>query len=533
MPKLAAIYARVSSLKQKDGETINSQVSALMQMAKENDYTIPEGWIFKDEGISGSILNRPALDELRGQVHEGDINAVLVYSPDRLSRKYAHQLLIEMEFQKAKTELIFYNTPPAKNAEEQLSLHFKSIFAEYERAQITERCRRGRLYKAKQGNISTLPQAPYGYIYNRKTASEQPSYTIDNNEANIVRKIYSWYASEQLSMSDIALKLKEEGVKSPGGNLRWHLSTIRDILRNPAYTGTAYFGRTEKSEGFSEKIIRTKKGRIDSPPKHRQMRPKETWIPISIPTIIDEKSFQCAQERLDINKQYASRNTKEMSILQGLVVCGLCGSTCYKKVRGKSSKGVKYSYYTCSNRIKSLGCESKSVKQDALDEAVWSHIMELLKNPILIEEEIERRAKELPLESKVSTRCQDIEKELLRLTRARDKLLDAFQDGECLTLDDLRKRMKAIDQQKSSLEKELKGMQAEALKNEQNSNLRYSIRTFQDCLTKSYALNLKEKQKIMRLLVDKIVLGISCVEIHHTIPLLENSPLKPDRIIKA
>jgi site-specific DNA recombinase len=533
MPKLAAIYARVSSLKQKEGETINSQVSALITMAKERDYTIPEGWIFKDEGFSGSILHRPALDELRGQVHEGDVNAVLVYSPDRLSRKYAHQLLLEMEFQKAKTELIFFNTPPAKNAEEQMSLHFKSIFAEYERAQISERCRRGRLYRAKQGNISTLPQAPYGYTYNKKNGSEQPSYTIENYEANIVRKIYSWYTSERLSISEIALKLYKEDAKSPGGNLKWHLSTIRDVLRNPSYTGTAYFGRTEKSEGFAEKIIRTKNGRKDSPPKHRKMRPKEMWIPISIPAIIDERVFQEAQERLDINKQYASRNTKEMSILQGLVVCGLCGGTCYKKVRGMSSKGVKYSYYTCSNRIRSRKCKSKSFKQNVLDETVWNHITELLRNPVLIEEEIARRTKEQSTGSKVQMRCQEIQKELLRLTKAKDKLLDAFQDGECLTLDDLRKRMKAIDQQKNSLEKELKGMQAEALKNEQNSRLKYSIRHFQDCLARSDSLNLKERQKIMRLLIDKIVLGENCVEIHHTVPLLENSPLKPDRYIIA
>src|SRR5437660_1413583 len=143
MKKLAAIYARVSSLKQKEGETVQSQLSTLLTMAERQNFTIPEGWIFKDEGFSGSNLRRPSLEELRALIHEGDVNAVLVYSPDRLSRKYAHQLLLEMEFEKCATELIFFNTPRAANAEEQLSLHFKSIFAEYERAQIAERCRRG------------------------------------------------------------------------------------------------------------------------------------------------------------------------------------------------------------------------------------------------------------------------------------------------------------------------------------------------------------------------------------------------------
>jgi site-specific DNA recombinase len=123
-------------------------------------------------------------------VHEGDVNAVLVYSPDRLSRKYAHQLILEMEFQKTGTELIFFNTPRAKIAEEQLSLHFKSIFAEYERAQITERCSRGRLYRAKQGNISTLPHAPYGYVYNRKVGLEKVRILLKQMKQRLLKKSF-------------------------------------------------------------------------------------------------------------------------------------------------------------------------------------------------------------------------------------------------------------------------------------------------------------------------------------------------------
>src|SRR6266404_3887196 len=139
MRQKAAIYTRVSSVKQKEGENIQSQVAALVEYAAKLGYEIPDGWIFKDEGFSGSTLQRPGLDSLREIVYEGCLDAILVYSPDRLSRKYAYQLLLEIEFQKQRVELLFFNTPIAKNPEEQLSLHFKSIFAEYERAQITER----------------------------------------------------------------------------------------------------------------------------------------------------------------------------------------------------------------------------------------------------------------------------------------------------------------------------------------------------------------------------------------------------------
>src|SRR6476619_3191972 len=107
MRKNAAIYERVSSLKQKEGENVQSQISALVNYADKNDYSIPNGWIFKDEGITGSILHRPALESMREIVQEGLVDAVLVYSPDRLSRKYAYQLLLEIEFQKQGVELIF------------------------------------------------------------------------------------------------------------------------------------------------------------------------------------------------------------------------------------------------------------------------------------------------------------------------------------------------------------------------------------------------------------------------------------------
>lgn len=530
MPKLAAIYARVSSAKQKEGETINSQLFPLQKMAEERGYLIPNGWVFKDDGISGATLQRPALDELRAQIHEGDVDAVFIYSPDRLSRKYAYLLLLEMEFQKCNTELIFFNTPKASNPEEQLSLHFKAIFAEYERAQITERCRRGRLYRARQGNISVVPRAPYGYVFNKKNGSSIASYSVQDNEAQIVKRIYHLFALEQKSILHIARQLQQDGIKSPRGNVKWHQSTIRDILRNPAYTGTTYFGKTEKSEGFSDKIIRTKKGKKTCPPKDRKMRSKELWIPLQVPQIIDEKVFLEARGRLDVNQQLASRNTKEPSILQGLLICKLCGSAYYKKVRNASPNGKRWRYYCCSKRMDTGECKNRSFKQDELDDAIWKYIIDLLKNPVLIEEEIKKRAEDIAQNPQQERRCHEIEKETLRLKRARDKLLDAYQEGDCLTLDDLRKRMKGLDLQRISLEKELQGLQAQAMQNKQNNALKSSLEHFQKCLEKSNTLSIKDKQKVLRMLVDKIVVGTE-IEVHHQIPVFENSPLQPDRYL--
>lgn len=356
MKKTAAIYTRVSSVKQKEGENIQSQVTALVEYAAQNDYEIPNGWIFTDEGFSGSTLQRPGLESLREIVHEGFVDAILVYSPDRLSRKYAYQLLLEIEFQKQGVELLFFNTPVAKNPEEQLSLHFKSIFAEYERAQIAERCRRGRNHRARQGSVAVLPRPPLGYDYLRKSTTALPQYVV-NKDATTVKKIFSYYVEKHFSISNVCRQLESEGILSPKKNKKWCSTTVRDILKNEAYIGTAYFGKTQSSKGVEGRIYRTPKGekrnQAVSAVKHN---PRELWIPIKVPQIISENDFEVAQYKLAENIKTSSRNTRKPSILQGLLVCGLCGGSYYKKVRNS-----KYSYYGCGRRLNGYGCCAPSV----------------------------------------------------------------------------------------------------------------------------------------------------------------------------
>lgn len=167
--KTAAIYARVSSERQKEEQTIGSQTAALMEYAQSEGYTVPSEWIFQDEGYSGSVLARPALERLRDLAAEGQIEVVLVYSPDRLSRKYAYQVLLIEEFSRQGVETIFIKSPRATTPEDQLLLQFQGMIAEYERAQIAERTRRGKRHRAKGGLVNVLCGAPYGYRYIRKS----------------------------------------------------------------------------------------------------------------------------------------------------------------------------------------------------------------------------------------------------------------------------------------------------------------------------------------------------------------------------
>ncbi len=188
--KTAAIYTRVSSERQKEEQTISSQTEALKEYAQAGGYRVLQEWIFQDEGYSGATLQRPGLERLRDLAAEGQIEAMLVYSPDRLSRKYAYQVLLMEEFARYGVEIIFIKSPQASTPEEQLLVQFQGMIAEYERAQIAERSRRGKRHRAKSGSISVLSGAPYGYRYVKKSETSAAYYDIIEGEAAIVRDVY-------------------------------------------------------------------------------------------------------------------------------------------------------------------------------------------------------------------------------------------------------------------------------------------------------------------------------------------------------
>jgi site-specific DNA recombinase len=185
--KTAAIYARVSSDKQREENTIASQTSALITFAREQNCDVPTEWVIEDDGYSGASLLRPGLERLRDLAAEGLIQAVLIYAPDRLSRRYAYQILLIEEFARAGVEVLFIRSKRATTPEDELLLQFQGMIAEYERAQILERSRRGKRHRARQGQISVLAGAPYGYRYRRKTDHSAAYYGSSWNLPQILR----------------------------------------------------------------------------------------------------------------------------------------------------------------------------------------------------------------------------------------------------------------------------------------------------------------------------------------------------------
>ena len=242
--KMAAIYARVSSEQQREEHTIASQTAALIEFATSHDLEVPKEWVFEDEGYSGATLERPGLERVRDLAAEGQIQVVLAYAPDRLSRKYAYQILLIEEFARHGVETLFVKAPQSASAEDQLLVQFQGMIAEYERAQILERSRRGKRHRARSGEVSVMSGAPYGYRYIRKTDEAPASYAVIDAEARVVQRIYEMYTVEGLSMGEIARRLNAEGIPTRKQSARWERSVVWAMLRNPAYRGAACFGKT-------------------------------------------------------------------------------------------------------------------------------------------------------------------------------------------------------------------------------------------------------------------------------------------------
>jgi len=243
--KRAALYARVSTDKQEREETVASQVDLLHQTAAARGYEVLPGNVFIDDGISGTRLDRPALDHLRDLAAEGAFEVILVTAPDRLARRYAYQVVLVEEFIRSGCEVVFVQQSLGASPEEQMLLQMQGVFAEYERALIHERTRRGQLFAARQGRVN-WGNPPYGYTYIRKTPTTPQHLVINEAEAEIVRQVYRWCVEEQLSSYAIHQRLTAQGIPprkaSPRG---WAQSSVIEMLRDSLYKGEAYYRCSE------------------------------------------------------------------------------------------------------------------------------------------------------------------------------------------------------------------------------------------------------------------------------------------------
>jgi site-specific DNA recombinase len=527
MKRTAAIYVRVSSDRQKEQGTIASQRAALLEYAQGQELTVPPEWIFEDDGYSGAVLTRPGLERLRDVVVEGQVEVVLVYAPDRLSRKYAYQVLLIEEFSRLGVQTRFVKAPSAETPEERLLLQFQGMIAEYERALIAERTRRGKRYRAKAGSVSVLSVAPYGYRYVKKTEQSAGYFAVQESQAQWVREMFELYTQQRWSVGAIGRHLNEQHLASPAGKSVWNDTTILGMLRNPAYQGQAAYGKTQNCPSQKRTRAARQRGGYGRRPSKKRVDQSQ-WIEVAVPALISPETFALAQERLAENRRLSLRNTKIPSLLQGLLVCEQCGYGLYRSASG--SAGRRNHYYRCmgADRYRhSSGpvCSCRMIRVDYLDELVWQQLLELLRRPEMIRAELERRRQENLNSSPVQLRKEQLERELSRSRQQMDKLLDAYQEG-LLTLDELRQRAPELKRKLAALEKELQSLSLRALEDQRWTELNQSLDTFLARLNQTVEkLDTQERQKIVRLLVKQVDVGKDMLTIHHSIPVEASNTL--------
>ena len=434
-----AFYARVSTESQARDNTIASQIAALRErLTADGGYVEPDH-AYVDEGYSGSNLLRPALERLRDAVAAGRIDRLYVLAPDRLARRYAHQVLLMEELRRAGTEIIFRNRPIGGPAEDDLLLQIQGVIAEYERAKILERSRRGRRHAARSGLLSAFTTAPYGYRYIPKDQGGGTArFEIVAEEARIMRQIFAWVALERLSLREICRRLQQAGCLTRRGSTRWSASVVRGMLLNTAYVGRAIYGHSRFLPARPR--LRPIRGHPHPSPRPtaRVAVPREEWIEVPVPALVDPAIFEAAQAQLAENRQRKREQWRGPHwLLQGLTVCRRCGYAYYGKSAPKSkrdhTKG-EYHHYRCTGADGhrfggSAICDNRPVRGDRLEQVVWERVRAVLEAPDRIADEYRRRLNPDRNTALKPDEVGPIERQMAVLRRGIGRLIDSYAEG--------------------------------------------------------------------------------------------------------
>jgi len=381
--KAAAIYCRVSTEDQeREGTSLDSQLKACQDKVQELGYEISEEYTVR-ETYSGLTLDRPKLDQLRQWVRDREVDVVVAYTLDRLSRDPVHFIILQEEMERSGVELILVTEDLDNSDLGLLITHIKGYAAKLEAEKIKERTMRGKRARALAGKLPANSHAKlYGYSYMPGKGVGEGIRYIDEQQATIVRQIYQWLL-EGLSTDAITYRLRELGIPTPSGKGYWIRSTVLQILKNPAYCGKTYaFTRTYGMPKYRLKP--------DTKRKNTGIiwKPREQWveIPHATPAIISEETFNTAQEKLVENRRLATRNKKHEYLLGGHIYCARCGRAFWGApgIKSRNGKHYEYPFYQCSGRLKKVTpvkCYNKQHNANKLEESVWAEVDKVLTHP--------------------------------------------------------------------------------------------------------------------------------------------------------
>jgi len=518
----AAIYARVSSEKQEKEHTIGSQLEALRNYAAQHEMNIVEE--FTDEGYSGARLDRPALDRLRDLAEHQGFEVLLTYCTDRLARKFVLQALILEEMERFGVKTIFLEGGAADDPLSKLMHQITGAVAEFERAKITERNRRGRLYRARCGEVVCW-KVPFGFVRIPRRDGVAAHLEIDESKAAVVRRIFDLYVTQGLTVRQIAKQLTLGGTPAPSGRREWSWAMVDRILHDEAYIGTFYHNRFNS--------VTVEGTHRHKPTIKHPLRPREEWIPISVPPIIEVEIFHKAGMRVKENQKFSPRNLQEPAyLLRRLVRCGHCEATCSANTVGRTARRPSH-YYFCTRKAKTFlreqRCSQRYIGADALDELVWEEVSTRLQDPdLVLEAHRECRVHNTDREEASSSeQMQKLASQIKLTSTEKTRLLDAYQAG-AIELVELQKRGRLVDAKLDTLRREKDLLEKMAGEQKQEGDIRGDLDEFAALVSgRLQHFSFGEKQKLLRTVLDKVVVKDWRVDVHYNIPL--SRPSRPSR----
>jgi site-specific DNA recombinase len=518
-----ALYTRVSTTRQQQTQTIEQQLDRLQTYVAAEGWSLAAEHIFRDEGYSGTRLNRPGLDRLRDGAAMAEFERVLITAPDRLARNYVHQMVILEELEGYGCPVEFMDRPMSNDPHDQLVLQIRGAVAEYEQTLIADRMRRGRLRQLQAGRLLPWTRAPYGYILDAERPRDASRIRIHEVEAAVVEQMFAWYADPTVDTTLYALakRLTDQGIPTPRGGVCWNTASIRGIFTNPAYTGTAYAHR------FRKRPAQRRKSALQPVPAGEGvsdvLAPKDAWIPIPVPALINQELFDQVQARLTRNQQMAPRNnTRNSYLLRGLVSCQQCRLSCFGRTLNKD-----YRYYVCRGKQDALRasqgqhCPARYAPAQPLETLVWDDLCQLLTHPEKITQALERAQTGAWLPQEMQARGTTLKQAVQTLTHQEERLLEAYL-AEVIALPELERKRTELSQKKKGLQHQQRQLEAQAQKHIEIASIAVSIIDF--CQQVQAGLDqttFAQRRQLIELLIDRVVINDDQVEIRYVIPTSE------------
>ena len=519
-----AIYVRVSTQRQAQTQTIEQQIERLKAHIAVKGWLLEAERIYRDDGHSGAKLNRPGLDSLRDHAALAEFDLVLVTAPDRLARNYVHQVLLIEELGERGIPVEFLDRPMSEDPHDQLLLQIRGAVAEYERTLIADRMRRGRLAKFRTGKLLPWTRPPYGYKVDPEHPRDAALVHLDEAEAAQVVQMFAWYLEPQTTLYTVAKRLCDLSLPSPTGKPRWNVSTVRGILKNPAYTGNAYTNRSRPVSARHRKSALRPIGSGQS----IAPRPVEEWIAIPVPAIVSQENFDRVQAKLALNQQAAPRNNKvNQYLMHGLISCAKCRLSATAR-----TLPTGYQYYVCRGRTDSLliaqdRCKARYIPATKLDNLVWQDLCSVITNPDILNYALERAHGGHWLPQELQSQLEALNKASKQIERQQERLLDAYI-ANIIQLPEFERKRKELIQKQEALHKQETQLQAQSTQIITLAQVADSIEAFCTKIRPTLdQASFEQKRQLVELLIDRVIVLDGDVEIRYVIPTQPDGPHIP------